>query len=218
MAGTASGITTLPNGKDLFVAVVNSDIIGLSTCKVGLGTTGTFVGIASTQRTSTTFFFAGIGTGVYHSLKTNYEVITGEINRVKATVSTGQTHGLLNSDHVFMNVSPGISTTIIVKYNDYNRKIVIDPKSFIAAGVNTTTNALTISNHGYKSGDKIIHTSSIPCGGLVDQKIYYIVKVDDNTIKLSDTYHDSIDEKPPIVGITSTSVGTINPINPEIKL
>ena len=52
---------------------------------------------------------------------------------------------------------------------------------------------------------------------LVDQQIYYIVKVDDNKFKLSDTYHDSIEEKPPIVGITSTSVGTINPINPEIK-
>jgi len=218
LAGTASGITTLPNGKDLFVAVVNQDIIGLSTCQVGLGTTGTFVGIASTQRTSTTFFFAGIGTGVYHSLKTNYDVITGEVNRVRATVSSGQTHGLLNNDTVFMNVSPGISTTIVVKYNDYNRKLVINPKSFIAAGVNTTTNALTISNHGYKTGDKIIHTSSIPCGGLVNNQNYYIVKVDDNTFKLSDTYHDSTEEKPPVVGITSTSVGTINPINPEIKL
>ena len=217
-AGAASGITTLTNGKDLFVAVVNENIIGLSTCKVGLGTTGTFVGIASTQRDSTTFFFAGIGTGVYHSLKTNYEVITGEINRVRVTVSTGETHGLLNNDHVYMNVSPGISTNIIVKYNDYNRKIVIDPKSFIAAGVNTTTNTLTISNHGYKTSDKIIHTSDIPCGGLVDQQIYYIVKVDDNKFKLSNTYHESLEEKPPIVGITSTSVGTINPINPEIKI
>ena len=51
----------------------------------------------------------------------------------------------------------------------------------------------------------------------VDQN-YYIVKVDNNTFKLSDTYYDSTEEKPPIVGITSTSVGTINPINPEIKL
>ena len=217
-AGAASGITTLTNGKDLFVAVVNENIIGLSTCKVGLGTTGTFVGIASTQRDSTTFFFAGIGTGVYHSLKTNYDVITGEINRVKATVSTGETHGLLNNDIVDMNVSPGISTTIVVKYNDYNRKVVINPKSFTAAGVNTTTNTLTISNHGYKTSDKIIHTSDIPCGGLVDQQIYYIVKVDDNKFKLSNTYHESLEEKPPIVGITSTSVGTINPINPEIKI
>ena len=217
-AGSASGITTLTNNQDLFVAVIDQNIIGLSTCRVGLGTTGTFVGIASTQRDSTTFFFAGIGTGVYHSLKTNYEVITGEVNRVKATVSTGETHGLLNNDNVYMNVSPGISTNIVVKYNDYNRKLVIDPKSFTAAGVNTTTNAITISNHGYVTGDKVIHTSSIPCGGLNDNQTYYIVVFDNNTFKLANNYHESTEEKPPIVGITSTSIGTINPVNPPIKL
>ena len=219
-AGT--GIKTLVDGQTLFAAVKDANIIGLSTCRVGLGTTGTFVGIASTQRDSTTFFFAGIGTGVYHSLKTNYEVITGEINRVRVTVSTGETHGLLNNDHVYMNVSPGISTNIIVKYNDYNRKIVIDPKSFTSAGINTTTNAITITNHGYSTGDKIIHTvgvaSAIP-GGLVDNGTYYIVKVDDDTIKLSNTQYDSTEKIPSIVGITSAGDGgIINPINPPIKL
>ena len=219
-AGT--GIKTLINGQTLFAAVYNKDLIGLSTCRVGLGTTGTFVGIASTQRDSTNFFFAGVGTGVYHSLKTNYDVITGEINRTTVTVSTGATHGLLNDQQVYMDVSPGIETSIVVKYNDYNRNVVINPKTFTAAGVNTTTNELTITNHGYKTGDKIIHTvgvgSAVP-GGLVDNDIYYIVKMDDNTIKLSPTYHESTESKPPIVGITSAGDGgIINPINPGIKL
>ena len=134
------------------------------------------MGIASTQRDSTTFFFAGIGTGVYHSLKTNYDVITGEINRTTVTVSTGETHGLLNDQQVYMDVSPGIETSIVVKYNDYNRNVIIDPKTFTSAGVNTTTNELTITNHGYKTGDKIIHTvgvaSAVP-GGLVDNCLLY---------------------------------------------
>ena len=216
------GERTLVNGQTLFAARVNDDIIGLSTCRVGLGTTGTFVGIASTQRDSTTFFFAGIGTGVYHSLKTNYNVITGEVNRTKVTVSTGETHGLLNDQRVFMNVSPGISTTIVVKYNDYNRNVVINPKTFTAAGVNTTTNAITIENHGYKTGDKIIHTvgiASAVAGGLVNNEIYFIVKIDDNTFKLSDTSHESNESKPPTVGITSAGDGgIINPINPRIEL
>ena len=193
------GERTLINGQTLFAAVVNRDIIGLSTCRVGLGTTGTFVGIASTQRDSTTFFFAGIGTGVYHSLKTNYNVITGEINRTKVTVSTGATHGLLNDQRVFMDVSPGIDTSIVVKYNDFNRNVVINPKTFASSGVNTTTNELTITNHGYKTGDKVIHTvgvaSAVP-GGLTDNDIYYIVRIDDNTFKLSPTYHESTESKP----------------------
>ena len=41
---------------------------------------------------------------------------------------------------------------------------------------------------------------------------------DNNTFKLSDNYYEATEEKPPIVGITSSSIGTINPINPEIRL
>ena len=118
-----------------------------------------------------------------------------------------------------MNVSPGIDTSIVVKYNDYNRNLVINPKTFAASGVNTTTNELTITNHGYKTGDKVIHTvgvaSAVP-GGLTDNDIYYIVRIDDNTFKLSPTYHESTESKPPIVGITSAGDGgTINPLNPR---
>ena len=213
-----TGINTLTNGQTLYAAAINEDLIGISTVKVGLGSTGTFVGIASTQRGSTTVFFSGLGTGVYHSFKTNYDVITGEIRKVTATVSTGETHGLLNYENVYMNVVSGLTTTVSVKYNDYNRRMIIDPKSFIASGINTTTNTITINDHGYNTGDKIIHTSSIPSGGLVDNEIYYIIKVDSDSFKLCKTDFGSKQPKPSVVGITSTSIGTINPINPPIKV
>ena len=52
-----------------------------------------------------------------------------------------------------MNVN--LSDNIIpVKYNDFNRRVLIDPKDFTAAGVNTTTNAITIVDHGYVTGQK----------------------------------------------------------------
>ena len=76
---------------------------------------------------------------------------------------------------------------LVVKYNDYNRRMVIDPKSFTASGVNTTSNSFTINDHGYETGDKIIHTASTPAGGLDDNGIYYIVKVDSNSFKLTNT-------------------------------
>ena len=68
-----SGVATLTDGQTLYAAVVgiNPDLIGLATVRVGLGSTGIFVGIASTVQSSTTLFFSGVGTGVYHSLKTN---------------------------------------------------------------------------------------------------------------------------------------------------
>ena len=213
-----TGINTLTNGQTLYAAAITEDLIGISTVKVGLGSTGTFVGIASTQRGSTTVFFSGLGTGVYHSFKTNYDVITGEIRKVTATVSTGETHGLLNYENVYMDVVSGLTTTVIVKYNDYNRRMVIDPKSFTASGVNTTSNSFTINDHGYETGDKIIHTASTPAGGLDDNGIYYIVKVDTDSFKLTNTDYDANEPKPDVIGITSTSAGTINPINPRIKV
>ena len=62
----------------------------------------------------------------------NSNVITGEIYRVKTLVSTGQSHGLLNNEYVEMDVSPGINTTFVVKYNDYNRRVIVTPKSFVS--------------------------------------------------------------------------------------
>ena len=45
-----------------------------------------------------------------------------------------------------------------------------------------------------------------------------IVIVDNNTLKLSNTYYSATSLIPEIVGITSASSGTLSPINPTIKL
>ena len=62
---TGTPISTLNDGTVVFAARINSNLIGISTVKVGLGTTGTFVGIASTEQSSSTMFFTGLGTGLY---------------------------------------------------------------------------------------------------------------------------------------------------------
>jgi hypothetical protein len=210
--------TTLADQQTLFVAKLSEDLIGLATVRVGLGTTGTFVGIASTLRSSTTLFFTGVGTGVYHSLKTNYSVITGEVNRNIVTVSTAQTHGLTTGHDVFVDINPSIASTFTVKYNDFNRRVIINPQSFDATGINTLTNSITINNHGFKTGQKVLHTSSAPAGGLVNQNEYFVVKVDNNNFKLSTSYYNSTQLKPSIVGISSTSFGVISPVNPPIEV
>ena len=53
---------------------------------------------------------------------------------------------------------------------------------------------------------------------MTSDRFYYVVRVDDNKIKLSNTYFDATQSKPIIVGITSASLGTINPITPLVKL
>jgi hypothetical protein len=208
--------TTLSNGQTLFVAKISEDLIGIATIRVGLGTTGSFVGGPNTD--SSTLFFRSVGTGDTHSFTTNYSVITGKVQKNLVTVSTAETHGLSSPHNIFVNVNPQNTGIVTVKYDDYNSRVIINPIGFATAGVNTSTNTITISSHGFKSGDKVIHTSSIPSQGLENEKMYYIVKVDNNTLKLSNTYFDSIQPKPNIIGISSASLGTISPINPPISL
>ena len=69
----------LLDGTNLFVAKINDDLIGIATVRVGLGTTGTFVGLENPV--STTLFFRNVGTGDTHSFKTNYSVITGDVKK-----------------------------------------------------------------------------------------------------------------------------------------
>ena len=208
--------TTLADGSSLFVAKINDDLIGIATVRVGLGTTGTFVGLENPV--STTLFFRNVGTGDTHSFKTNYSVITGDIRRNLVTVSTAGTHGLSSPHNIFVNVNPQNTGIVTLTYNDFNRRLIVNPVGFVTAGVNTTTNAITINSHGFNTGDKVIHTSELSSVGLTSDRVYYVVRVDDNVIKLSNTYFDSIQPKPTIVGITSASLGTINPITPSIKL
>jgi len=214
--GTTSNL--LLNNSTVYVAKISNDLIGISTVKVGLGSTGTFVGIASTNRSISTLYFTGVGTNTYHSFKTNYSSLTGNVYKNIVTVSTAQTHGLLNGDNVFVNVNPGISTTVIVKYDNFNRRLLINPKTFSSSGINTTENYIFIENHGFSNGDKVVYNSSSPSGGLENNKIYYIISFDKDKIKLSDSYYNSINFSPDVINITSTSSGTITPINPPIKV
>ena len=208
---SGGAVSTLPS--TVYVARISEDLVGLATVRVALGSTGTFNGVDSGFKASTTLFFTGIGTNTYHSLKTTYKPITGEVSQHIVTVATAQTHGLSNNDIVNVSVNPINTTTHIVKYNKYNRRLVVDPKTVVAANVNISNNSFTLANHGYLTGDKVIHNGN----GLTDNRIYYIVKVDNNTFKLSETYYKSTQLKPVIVNVTSAQDATFSAINPPLK-
>jgi hypothetical protein len=216
---STNGISTSVSITDqsvVYVAKLTDDLIGISTFRVGLGTQGTFVGLTSETNTFGLLYFTDFGVGDYHSFKTTYNTLVGNITRNTVTVSTSQTHGLLNNDTVFVDVNPSIASTFVVRYNDYNRKLLLNPKDFISSGINTSTNTITINNHEYVKGQKVIHTSPTPSIGLEDNGEYYVVFVDNNNIRLSNSYFESISPKPSVVGITSASDGTLSSINPPI--
>ena len=206
----------LPESSVVYATRLNADLIGISSYRVGLGTTGYYVGLTTT---SDLFYFTNVGSGEIHSFKTNHQnILTGKISKSEVTVSTAATHGLLLEDNVVMNVISGFSTTISVSYDDYNRRTVINRLNFLSSDVNVSRDTITINNHGLYTSQKVIHISSSPSAGLVNEEIYYVIVVDDNTIKLSNSYYYSSRKERNLVGITSASFGSILPVNPPVKL
>jgi len=204
----------LEDNSVVYAAKISNDLVGIATIKVGLGTTGEFVGIS---QTGSTLFFAGIGDGVYHSFTTRYDNVTkGSITKTSVTVSTASTHRLLLNDSVFMGVYPGITTSIKIQYSDTHRILTANPKDFTE--IDYANNLINIPNHGYSNGEKLIHTSDSPATGLENQGVYYVVVYDENRIKLSNSYYDSVNDKQQIVNIESSSYGTLSQVNPRIKL
>ena len=199
----------------IYVAKISNDLIGISTIKVGLGSTGTFVSVGSTLQ-SGILYFTSVGTGNTHSFKTNYtNTLIGQISKNLVTVSTAETHGLSLFDNVTINIRPGISTTFIVKYDNYNRRVIINPRTF--SSIDTLNDIIIIDNHNYNTGQKVIYSATTPAVGLSNNEIYYVVVIASNKIKLSNSYYQAIKTSPETIDITTSQPGTISPINPPLN-
>ena len=233
-SGTALGIKTssaiptqdtlLTEDAPLFVAKLNDNLIGLSTSKVGLGSTGTFVGIGTTLSNRGLLFFLTAGSGNVHSLKTQFKnVISGEIDRTVVSVVGTGTHGLLNNDSVIINVNPGLTTTVTVKYNEANRKTIINPLTFNDSGITSATsvsgipNTININNHGLVNGQKVIHTFSGSESSLVNDREYYVYVINENKISLVENKYEVTKLKPNFVKVAIATAGTLSPVNPPLK-
>jgi len=100
----------LANDSILYAARLGDNLLGISTVKVGLGTTGSFVGIATT---ASLVYFTNIGLGNTHSLTTNYEnTLEGTTTLNRVTVSTASTHNLQSGDYVDVSVLSGVITSL----------------------------------------------------------------------------------------------------------
>ncbi len=218
---STNGVSSFTLGEQsiVYVAKISNDLIGISTFKVGLSTTGSFVGVDSSRKNQGILYFTNFGSGSNHSFKTHYDnVLSGSVTKTTATILTDTEHELIAGDSIEVDVLPGISTYVKVAYNDSNRRIVFNPKDFSSSDIDITNNTITINNHGYYNGKKIIHSSSSPAGGLLNDKIYYVVVVDVNTIKFAETYYNATKQIPNTIEIT-TSVGAngkIYEVNPNI--
>jgi hypothetical protein len=217
---STNGISNFQLGENsiLYVAKISSDLIGISTIKVGLGSTGTFVGVGSIS--SSILYLTSVGTGNTHSFTTNYNnIFVADLSKNVATIQTKEPHELIRNDYVNVSVLSGVSTSIKFTYNKKHRRVLVDPKTFVSSNVDLIKNIITINKHNFKTGQKVIHTcTGSPVGGLINDKIYFVIVIDQNKIRLSDTFYNAIKAEPNYVIFTSTSSGTISKINPQIDI
>jgi hypothetical protein len=217
--GSNIAVSTSPTGTQFdlqsnqIVYVINKNI----------NTIGIKTGISSTTNFELFFINNGDDSDKY-TFESVYPQIIGRVERVKSTVSVSTYHDLSSSDVISLSIKPnlsvgiGTSTGIRVKRDLITGNILINPIGFSSTGINTSTNTISINSHNLKTGDKILYSSNVVASGL-STGLYYVYRVNDNTIKLSETYLDSKTIPPTTVSIAGTggSSQSISLINPQIE-
>ncbi len=92
---------------------------------------------------------------------------------------------------------------VVNMINDFNTAIIT--KTFTSSDVNTGTNVITISSHGFANGETVFFSNPSPTslpGGIFQGRTYYIISATNNTFKVSETSGGSQ------VDITSGGSGT----------
>jgi hypothetical protein len=182
------------------------------------------IGIKTTLNSSEVFFVVNGSNNAKYSLESVYPQIIGKVERVKSVVSVSTSHELFSGDVISLSIEPnlsvgiGTSASIYVKRDLTTGNILINPIGFSSTGINTITNTISINSHNLKTGDKVLYSSNLVASGL-STGFYYVYRVNDNTIKLSETYVDSQDIPPTTVSIAGTGGldQSISLINPQIK-
>jgi len=215
------GTTSLVNDSILYAVVLDQNTIGLSTVKLGISSTGEYIGIGTTQTSGfDLLYFADIPTGYYHSLKTEYNYISADVFQNTITVSTKENSNLRIGDTVEVNVTPKIQKTYKVTYNDDTRRVLIGELE--VSNIDIEKNQIYITNHGLVDGDKILYQvpSSDPLGiidGLQNNQIYYAVYINRNIIELSTSFSESSLVNGSRVNVNSVGGGYFYKVNPSIS-
>ena len=215
----SSGTFNIPSGNTQTVYVINKskDYIGLTT-EVGLTTSTDGLYFRS-------FTANGDADDYQYALESNFTQVTAKIEEIQSTLTLSSAHSLAVDDSVTLTVKPnqsvgiGTSTAVVVKYNSTNNKLLINPIGFTSTGVSTTSNTITLTSHGLFTGDKVFYDSSDEVISGLSTGSYYVYRIDDDTINLSNTYYNAVSTPPSVVSFASTGGAghEVSKINPQVK-
>ena len=100
-----------------------------------------------------------------------------------------------------------------------NRNLIINPLTYGSTGINTITSVISIDNHKLVSGQKVVYTNSTnPSIGLVDNGVYYVAPIDENTFKLSETFYGATNKIPNTVGmvfLANPMAANVSAVSPD---
>lgn len=216
---STNGITTtlLKDQSTLYAVKYNNSFIGLSTEKVGIGSTGNFVGYGTTGAAKILYYNYS-GSGKKHSFITLKPTTKGQVDKNDAYVYVNSDPQLNVNDKVIINAISKNTQTIKVVYNSATQRMILNPRAFTALDVDTVNSILSIPNHQYYTGQKILYTSNSPISGLENNGIYFVVVINSNKISLARTSYNALLDQPIIIQFNSVSAGTLYEINPAIKV
>ena len=201
----------LTSGQFVYAVKKSNDLLGISTTIAGIGTT------------TTSLYFKVIGEGTEHFFKETNKGYLGTADRFDVSVRTVKPHTLKTGDSVKLDLKPNTRIVKTIEYDTLSRKTLVDGYYVSAGstsiGVGVTNSLITITNHGFSDGDKILYESgSSEITPLSDRGEYFVQKINDNQFRLSTNYSDATKFGGSYVGITSFGGGVhkISRINPHL--
>ena len=99
-------------------------------------------------------------------------------------------------------VAQGAGTHVLTAVDQRNTAM------FTGANVDTNgTNEINLANHGLLTGQAVVYRSgsgdTTKIAQLTDNRVYFVIKIDDNTLKLADTLDDALVNNPVAIAITN---------------
>ena len=160
------------------------------------------------------YFVQGIGTAV-----------RGSVLQPTTTVTTTQAHGLKVGDTVNFNVIAnqevglGASSRVRIELNNEGL-IIVDSQGISSAGVNTSTNRISIPGNNFRTGDRVYYEPRSEVIGGLGTGRYYVYRDSPDNFRLCETYEDSVADVPVIVSLTSIGGTSHNfgLINPKVEI
>ena len=210
-----STIFSLDDSSTVYAIKVSSDLLGISTTAVGIGSSGFPEGIGVPGKQLS---FISYGSGSYHSFTPQKPEFKGTVEKIIATIVCENDHNLSLNDEVKISLTPGITTTVSIKYDANTKLTLLGGVGIASTNVNPNTSKIIVPNHNFATGDKVLYSSTNPASPLFTKRSYFIIRIDKNTFRLAESFYKATKPSPEFINLSSSGgvTQTLSKINPQV--